>query len=45
MTRERKFLRKIYGSTYENGYWRIKVNKEIYNKFKSPNIVTAIKVC
>jgi hypothetical protein len=37
-------LRKIYEPTYENGYWRIKMNQEIYNKFKSPNIVTAIKV-
>jgi hypothetical protein len=41
---ERKILRKIYGPTYENGYWRIEMNQEIYNKFKSPNIVTTIKV-
>ena len=26
------------------GYCRIKMNQEIYKKFKSPNIVTAIKV-
>jgi hypothetical protein len=25
MTRERKILRKIYGPTYENGHWRIKI--------------------
>jgi hypothetical protein len=41
---ERKILRKIYGSIYENGYWRIKMNQEIYNKFKSPNIVSVIKI-
>jgi hypothetical protein len=36
-------LEKIYGLTYEYGYWRIK-NEEIYNKLKSPDIVTVIKV-
>jgi hypothetical protein len=45
MTWERKILRKIYALTYENGYWRIKINQEIYNTFKSPDIVTVIKVC
>jgi hypothetical protein len=45
MTWERKILRKMYGQTYENGCWRIKTNQEIYNKFKSQNIVTVIKVC
>jgi hypothetical protein len=45
MTWERKIPRKIYGPTHENGYWRIKINQEIYNKFKSPNILTVIKVC
>jgi hypothetical protein len=44
MTWERKIVRKIHGPTYENGCWRIKMNQEIYNKFKSLNIVTAIKV-
>ena len=29
---------------YENGYWKIKLNQEIYNKFKSPDIVTVIEV-
>jgi hypothetical protein len=42
---ERKILRNIYGPTYENGCWRIKMNQEIYNKFTSPNIVTIIKGC
>jgi hypothetical protein len=27
-----------------NGCWRIKMNQEIYNNFKSPNIVTVFKV-
>jgi hypothetical protein len=39
----RKILRKIYGPTYENGYWRMKMNQEIYNKFKPPDIVSTIK--
>jgi hypothetical protein len=25
---------KIHGPTYENGYWRIKMNQEVYNEFK-----------
>jgi hypothetical protein len=29
MTWERKFLRKIYGPTKENGCWRVKINHEI----------------
>jgi hypothetical protein len=28
-----KILRKLYGLSYENGYWRIKIDKESYNKF------------
>jgi hypothetical protein len=31
MTWERKILRRIYGPTYGNGYWRIKMNQEIDN--------------
>jgi hypothetical protein len=42
---ERKSLKKIYGQSYENGYWRIKMDQECYNKFKSSDIVTVIKVC
>jgi len=30
LTWDRRILRKIYGPTYENCYWRIKVNKEFY---------------
>jgi hypothetical protein len=37
-------LRKIHGPTYENGYWRIRMDQDIYNTFKSPDIVTVIKV-
>jgi hypothetical protein len=37
-------LRKIYGPTCENGSWRIKMDQEIYNKFKSLDIFTVITV-
>jgi hypothetical protein len=43
-TRARKIYRKIYGTTYENDYWEIKMNQEIYNKLKTPDTVTVIKV-
>jgi len=38
-------LRKIYGPMYENGYLRIKMNQDIYNTFKSPDILNVMKVC
>jgi hypothetical protein len=41
---ERRILRKMYGATYENDSWKIKMNQEIYNKFTSPNIITASNV-
>ena len=41
---ERKILRKMYGQIYENGYWRIKINEEICNECKSPDIVIVIQV-
>jgi len=44
MTWERKILRKIYGSTKENGQWRIKTNTELITKYKSQHIVTVIKI-
>jgi hypothetical protein len=44
MTWERKVLRKIYGPTKENGCWRIKMNHEIREKFKSPAIISVIKL-
>jgi len=36
MTCEEQILRKKCGPTYEIGYWRIKMNQEIYKKFNSP---------
>jgi hypothetical protein len=30
--REKKILRKILGPISENGYWRIKINQEIYRR-------------
>jgi hypothetical protein len=30
--------------TYENGNWRMKNNQVIYEKLKSPDILTVIKV-
>jgi hypothetical protein len=44
MTWERKILRKIYGPRSEQGVWRIRSNLEIQNMYKSPDIVTEIKV-
>jgi hypothetical protein len=44
MTWERKILRKIYGPKSERGVWRIRSNLEIQNMYKSPDIVTEIKV-
>jgi hypothetical protein len=37
-------LRKEYGPTYRDCSWRIEMNQEIYSIFKSPDIVTAVKV-
>jgi hypothetical protein len=46
MTWDRKILRKIYiyGLPCGNGSWRIEMNQEIYNKFKSPDIITVFRV-
>ena len=33
---------KIYRPTYEGDYWGIKMNEEIYSKFKYSDIVTVI---
>jgi hypothetical protein len=44
MTWERKFLRKTYGPKSEQGLWRTRSNLEIQNMYKSPDIVTEIKV-
>jgi hypothetical protein len=45
MTWERNILRIIYGPKYCSGHWRIKINKEMYSNYKSPDIVTIIKIC
>jgi hypothetical protein len=44
MTWDRKILRKIYGLPCGSGSWRIEMNQEIDYKFKSPDIVTVVKV-
>jgi hypothetical protein len=44
LTWERKILRKIYGPESKQGVWRIRNNLEIQNMYKSPDIVTEIKV-
>lgn len=40
----KEILREIEATTYENGYWRTKIQQEISNKCKAPDIVTVIKV-
>jgi hypothetical protein len=37
-------LRKIYGPKCEQGVWRIRTNLELQNVYRSPDIVTEIKV-
>jgi hypothetical protein len=44
MTWERKILRKIYGPKCEQGVRRIRTNLELQNVYRSPDIVTEIKV-
>ena len=44
MTWERKILRKIYGPTKKNGRWGIKTNEELMTKYKTPDIVSIIKI-
>jgi hypothetical protein len=35
---------KKYEPTYEDGHWRIKTNKAIHNRFKSPGVITVTVV-
>jgi hypothetical protein len=42
MAFERKFLRKIFGPTNENGIWRIKTNQELDQIIKHKNIINFI---
>ena len=44
MTWDKKIQRKVHGLPCGNGSWRIKLNQEMYNKFKSLDIVTVVKV-
>jgi hypothetical protein len=37
---ERKFLRKIFGPTYENGAWRIKTNQKLDKIIKYRNTIS-----
>ena len=39
MVFERKILRKIFGSTYENGSWRIKTNEELDKLTEHENVI------
>jgi len=43
VTWERKILRKILGAINDNGIWRIRKNKEIYDLFREPDIIVIIK--
>jgi hypothetical protein len=45
MTWKKKTMTKIHGQTHGNGYWRIKINEEIYYNFKYPDTVIIIKGC
>jgi hypothetical protein len=40
----KKDFEEIYGPKSEQGVWRIRSNLEIQNMYKSPDIVTEIKV-
>jgi hypothetical protein len=39
MVFERKILRKVFGPTYENGFWRIKTNQKLNKRIKYKNII------
>jgi hypothetical protein len=39
MVFERKILRKVFGQTYENGFWRIKTNQELDKIIKHKNVI------
>jgi len=41
---ERKILRKIFGPTYENGFWKIKTNQELDKLMKHKNIINFARV-
>jgi hypothetical protein len=39
MVFERKILRKVFGPTYENGFWQIKTNQKLNKRIKYKNII------
>jgi hypothetical protein len=39
MVFKKKILRKIFGPTYDNGFWRIKTNQELDKIIKYKNII------
>lgn len=41
---ERKLLRRIFGSLCENGFWRVRYNNELYERFSESDIVKTIKI-
>jgi hypothetical protein len=41
---ERKILRQIYGTVKENGQWRIRYNKKLYEAYKELDLLTFIKL-
>jgi len=44
MVFERKILRKMFGTTYENGSWRIQTNQELDKLIKHKNIINFARV-
>jgi hypothetical protein len=43
-TFERKILRIMYGPVQDNGQWRIRYNKELYELYGEPDLVTCFKL-
>jgi hypothetical protein len=41
---KKKILKRIYGPVKDNGLWRIRYNKELYEIFVEPDLVTCIKL-
>jgi hypothetical protein len=41
---ERKILRRIFGAVKEEGQWRMRYNKELYELYKDIDLVTFIKL-
>jgi hypothetical protein len=41
---ERKVLRRVFGPVWENGFWHMRYNNELYQVFSEPDIVKIIKI-